>query len=336
MAAPRVVRTRLVRTFLDHLTARGLSVGPLLARVGLPLDAATAPELGLPINRLHAFYAAAEVFARDPWLGLHVAVAIPRGHYGLYEYVSRNAPTLGEIYRLSARFGALVSDSLVFRYELELKTATIRAHVADQPLAHGRHASEFLLAVGVETGRQSVRQAWIPEAVVFAHPRPRDIRPLEDYFRARRLLFGRGYNAIVLSRADAALPVPNADPALLGVLETRAARELPADPGGGIIHQVRSAVRNSLRIDAPLLDTVATQLGISTRSLQRRVAAEGHAFQDVVDEVRRGLAMVCIREPSVSAKEMAYLLGYADPGTLYRAFRRWTGMTPAAYRKRYG
>ncbi|MBK6533536.1 MAG: helix-turn-helix transcriptional regulator [Deltaproteobacteria bacterium] len=81
------------------------------------------------------------------------------------------------------------------------------------------------------------------------------------------------------------------------------------------------------------LKRVAAQLRMSERSLQRRLADEGESFDAIVDALRRDLALRYLADPKIAVAEVAYLLGYSEPSPFHRAFKRWTGRTPAEARR---
>ena len=104
-------------------------------------------------------------------------------------------------------------------------------------------------------------------------------------------------------------------------------------PGGELSDQVRVELWHQLAEGSATLDTVAPELGLSTRTLQRRLEEEGTSFGDVLDAFRRGLAAVMLREQAVSIHELAYFLGYSEPSAFYRAFRRWEKTSPVQFRQ---
>ncbi|NMO23072.1 helix-turn-helix transcriptional regulator, partial [Pyxidicoccus fallax] len=104
-------------------------------------------------------------------------------------------------------------------------------------------------------------------------------------------------------------------------------------PVAGFVQRVRDAIRASLREGPPQVGEVAQQLHVSLRTLQRRLAEHGTAFQDEVDAVRRELAFQYLKDPHLGVSEVAFLLGYSELSTFDRAFKRWTGLTPRVWRE---
>ena len=101
-----------------------------------------------------------------------------------------------------------------------------------------------------------------------------------------------------------------------------------------VLDEVRRKVEEQLLSGVPSAQMVATQLGMSPRTLQRRLEAEGTTFSALVDSTRRGRALQLLAEPGLTAQEVAFALGYSEPRAFHRAFRRWTGMSPGEYRMR--
>jgi AraC-like DNA-binding protein len=198
-----------------------------------------------------------------------------------------------------------------------------------------RQTAEFMLATlthaaRVETGRRDLD----PVLVEFASPRPRSIADHRWFFRAP-LQFGRPRNALVFMRAALDLPLRKAEPELREVLERRVrdviARLPPMDSLAG---RARFRLREALDHGRPTAASVGRQLGLSERSLHRRLRDEGTTLRRLLDGLRLDLAERYLRE-GVSINETAFLLGYSEASAFQRAFRRWTGSTPAAYRRQH-
>lgn len=133
---------------------------------------------------------------------------------------------------------------------------------------------------------------------------------------------------IVFTRSELDKPLRSSDPNLLAILlptaEDALARDSVAAP---LTDQVRRAIRAALKSDDAQLDAVAKKLGMTGRSLQRRLKDEGVVFQDLRDEMRRDLADRYLGQ-GMSFAEISFLLGFSEPSAVFRAFKRWTGLTP--------
>jgi AraC-like DNA-binding protein len=119
------------------------------------------------------------------------------------------------------------------------------------------------------------------------------------------------------------------DPVLRHVLEQQANRLPSAD---GVAFEVRRALAKRIAGGDTRIDSVARDLATTPRTLQRRLAAAGLSYQDLVELTRREAAEKYLANLSLSIAEVAYLLGYSEPSALHRAFKRWNGTTPQAFR----
>jgi AraC-like DNA-binding protein len=196
-----------------------------------------------------------------------------------------------------------------------------------------RHAAEFGMAWVVMLARRTTGEAIIPRDVLFAHPAP---GPIDEH---RRLFgieprFGAAANAVHLRVEDLARPHRAADPALADVLASHARHLLERLPDSSdLTAQVRRAIHDGLTAGDAALATIARALELSPRTLQRQLRGEGQSFRALLDEVRRELAPRYLRESRFSVAEVAFALGFADQTAFHRAFVRWTGEPPGAFRR---
>ncbi|KAB2888831.1 MAG: AraC family transcriptional regulator [Kofleriaceae bacterium] len=198
----------------------------------------------------------------------------------------------------------------------------------------GRQASEFTLATLVAITGQIAGVDIRPLAVELPHAPP------ADDLTAYEAVFGvpprmrRPVGAVELARSDLDRPCPAADPHLSEVILRQANALLAARPGPSTTYgdRVRRYLVDHLGGNAVSLASAAESLKLSERSLQRRLAAEDTSFDALVDELRRELALRYLADRSMAIGEVAYLLGYSEPSAFHRAFKRWTGSTPAEIR----
>jgi AraC-like DNA-binding protein len=229
------------------------------------------------------------------------------------------------------RYAALVNPAVAFSFTESGSTGVISHRFEGL----GRHANEFTIAVLYLLAREMSREAWTPDAVWFAHEAPAETGELAALFGTDRIRFGEDSNGALIGRNVLDMPITGADPALLHVLDTELARRAPAPAASAssqIVADTERAVKMTLELGAPRLETVAQSLGTTVRTLQRRLVEEGTSFQEVVEQTRERLARQYAERAELSSAQMAFLLGYADVGSFLRAFKRWTGMSPQEFR----
>jgi AraC-like DNA-binding protein len=150
--------------------------------------------------------------------------------------------------------------------------------------------------------------------------------------------FGATAHLACFDAALLAMPVPNADAGMYPVLQQHAERLLKdrekQHEAHGIVAQVRAAVIRNLANDRVRLASIAAELGLSPRTLQRKLADAGATFQQVLDAARHALAQDYLRQRGLSLADIAFLLGYQEQSAFTHAFREWSGMNPGAWRER--
>jgi AraC-like DNA-binding protein len=145
--------------------------------------------------------------------------------------------------------------------------------------------------------------------------------------------FGADRDALLVSEATLRTPNTLGDPGLSRFFDTHLAAEVRAfSDEMALDRQVREYVSKGLSAGAPALSEVARHLGMSGRTLQRRLAKQGRSYQMLVDESRRRLAQRLLRETDFSLAEVAFMTGYSEQSAFTRAFKRWAGQTPRSFR----
>jgi AraC-like DNA-binding protein len=164
--------------------------------------------------------------------------------------------------------------------------------------------------------------------VTFTHRLPPDVGEHERVFGCP-VRFEAEHNRLVLDRSAWEAPTSGAHPGVLGVLIEHADLLLSRLPRGpDLIERTRRAIGGRLRGGDPSLESVARELGMSERSLQRHLHELGYTFNALADEVREATARLYLEQPDIALAEIGYLLGFADQTAFHRAFKRWTGRTP--------
>ncbi|KIL39984.1 AraC family transcriptional regulator [Gordoniibacillus kamchatkensis] len=187
------------------------------------------------------------------------------------------------------------------------------------------------LAYLLELGRRGTGRYLTARSVEFIHPMG-DVQALEGYFGCR-VRMGTDRNRIMLNRDDLDRPFASYNGELLEILTPALDRTLDERQShltvSAKVKRILSRCLNRGRID---IQSVAFELGMSDRTLQRRLTDEGASFKQLLVQTRREKAVAYLADPSLEIKEVAFLVGYKDQNSFYRAFRSWEGETPANWR----
>lgn len=334
-AAPAgaTVNAKAVRAVLGVATALGLDAGALATAWGVTAALADG-DARFPHAAWVGLWRDLGARTGRDGLGLAAAERLPWGHFDVIDYLIGASADLGAALRRFERYCALVSTGVTHRLEAHADAVhLVRRYTAD---GHTRllAPAEFAFASVVGRTRSALGVRWCPRAVHFAAP-----PPASD--AAHRQLFGcpvhfdATISVIVMDPAMLALPMPRPDPELARILE-RHAGQLVAALGDedDVVGRVRRIIVDALPAADATVAGTARRLGMSVRTLQRRLQGLGQTFEEVYDRTRRELARRYLADPGLSIQEAAHLLAFGDLRGFYRAFRRWEGCTPAAYRRR--
>jgi AraC-like DNA-binding protein len=327
------VSTRSVRPLLGFFRSRGGDVQALVRDEKIDPMVFEDSESRIRHDAVVALWNRVATLTGDPDLGLHVAEAIRPGMFGVIEYVARTSPTLGVGFERLFRYHRMLHDAAETRLQRSPSHAVL-SHVLPLPGGAPRAVSDFVLASWLVAGRYVTGVAWKPEEVRFAHRAPADISEYRRIFDAP-VTFGHQRSELVISPPIIDLPLVTADAALSSIVEAQASAMLEAAPAGeGAIDSIRRVLTDELCDGEPTLERVAKRLHMSGRTLHRRLKEQGASFRLVVGEVRLELARRYLRERQATIGEIAFLLGFSEPSAFHRAFKRWTGHSPAAFRRR--
>ena len=257
-----------------------------------------------------------------------MAQAIPAGALDLLEYAFRSSPTLDVGLKQLARYAHAVAD----RAAPVISVTSDGLAVMFGPTAQ-RQRTEFGMSFVVRIAREATGTPLVPLEVHFAHNSPDNLFEHRAFFRAP-LQYDEPFNQLLIARSDLMRPLRSADPALSGVVCRRLEKMLKMVPqDDSTAASVRRVLLESLARGEPSAAATGRELGLSERTLHRRLRAEQTSFRNILDTVRGELAAALLREPRVGIAEIAFLLGYSEPAAFYRSFRRWTGQTPLAFRR---
>jgi AraC-like DNA-binding protein len=319
----------------DAAVASGVSARELCRAAGLDPAVLAEPDNPVPFTRLVMLAECGARLTGDDAFGLHVGERTDVKSYGLLGYVTINSRTFGEALACLIRYQQIRTNAVEFSLEAVGADAHLVYHYRTAEVAPRvrRHESEEMLSTMMRVGREMTGADWAPREVHFEHAEPSDVSEHARIFRAP-VLFDRPLTKLVFDASMLALPLVAADPTLGSLLERQAEELLARHPRrAGCAERVRRLIREGLPGGDARMDSACRRLGVSARTLQRKLREEGTSFQQLLEETQRALAELYLRRPEVAICEISYSLGFSQPSAFHRAFRRWTGQTPKEFRR---
>jgi AraC-like DNA-binding protein len=324
-----LVSAWLLKPVLAAVRARGIPVEPLLAEAGLSQGLVEVPSEKLPRGAAVRLLEAAARAACDPAFGLTAAELYQPGA-NVFDYAGVTSPTIEAALTRVCRYARLVDEALSLKLETDGPLCMVVFRMADGETAPDVMV-EYMLAVGVIAARQWVGFTF-PVEVRFRHAAPVNLATYERVLQGL-VRFNAEHDAIVFPKVALSVPVRSANPELLPVLDAQAAKLLAAtlSESMALPERVRALLRSELEHGSPTAERMAERLRMSERTLRRRLSEHGTSMKEILDELRRELALTMLTEPNVTIEDVALRLGFSDATAFHRAFRRWTGRTPKSF-----
>jgi AraC-like DNA-binding protein len=304
----------------------------LLSDVGIVPAELNDFEARIPHTAAVNLWDAAKQLTGDTCIGIHVAEAIRPGIFGALEYALRTSATLGNGLERLCRYHHVYHDVAEVALAVRRDRAVL-SHRLPLPGGAPRAVAEFILTGWLVIARQATGSACTPAEVRFPFPEPPDTSEYQRVFRAP-LRFKHERSELVWPRHVLDLPMLAADPMLQPIVEGQVRAALQNLPSAeSAIDAVRGVLSRELCDGEPTLEHVASRLHMSVRTLHRRLEDEGASFRRVLADARRELAERHLSDSRLAVGDIAFLLGFSEPSAFRRAFKRWTGQHPAAFRQ---
>jgi AraC-like DNA-binding protein len=272
----------------------------------------------------------------DPHAGLRLVDSAPRGTLHVWDYLFGSGATFSDGCREASRYLHTMTDpgdAMAVEENGNLLTVGFGI-VVDEPSVVAA-IDEAVLSLVLRRARETRGRELAPVRVAFAHPAPKDHRRLVEAFGTARIDFHAPANAITfIDEAPGSAPARPVDPELGRILRGYAeVMSSAARPTPTWHERFRACVAEALHQEKPSLEWVAARLAVSPRTLQRRLAEQGASWREEIESVRHEQAVNLLAETDLSVQSIAVRLGYADARALRRAFQRWTGQAPDAFRR---
>jgi AraC-like DNA-binding protein len=329
--AERTTSAVWVKGIAEMFAAEGLNVGALFAATGIDAVALEAPGARLQTERISQLWELAVQQSRNPALGLAQHHVARPASFDVVGYTMMSCADLHGAYERLIRYMLILSDALTLTMDEE-RDGYRMAFVlfgGDRPIP--RQRVEFIFATVMSFCRWISRREIYPRAVEFAYPPPPQPALYRDVFRCP-VSFDAPRHSILFARADLTAPLPTSNPQLAELHERFAGEYLRQFDHADTSYRVREAIVRRLPDGEPRRDEVAGELRMSERTLQRRLETEATTFLQLLDDTRRELAEQYLGRLNLSLAQAAYLLGFADQRSLFRACKRWFKLSPGQYR----
>jgi len=335
MASPerRTTSAAWVRGIAETLTAERLDLPALLVAAEIDPALLDTPGARLPTESISRLWELAAERTGNPAIGLAHGRAPKPASFEVVGYTMMSCEDLLASFERLARYMRVLSDALtIFLKEDRGRCCvTFELHGGARPVP--RQRLEYILVSVMAYCQWICGRELRPLQVELAYPVPPDSAPYRDAFGCP-VSFNAPANALLFARGELARPLPTSNPLLAQLHERFAGEYLEHFDRVRTSYRVREAIIRRLPDGEPRRDQVAAELNMSERTLQRRLEEEATSFIQLLDDTRRELAEQYLGRLHLSLSQSAYLLGFADQSSFFRACRRWFEVSPGQYRSR--
>ena len=311
---------------------KGISQDSLLENTAIDPAAFSDPKALLTYQQVIILTNNMLKLCDEPILGLELGNAININQFGMLGYAILSCANVRQALNLGLKYHVLIDPAFNFEVTEHEDTTSIRltSHIPIENIYN--LLCDIFLANFISLGRYLTGLDVMPKAININRPKPEFADKFEDFFQGCPVNWDQPRTEILISTELMNAPTTLADESTAKMAESQCADILTRmGPREGIVVKVRRILLSNPG-QFPPIETVASHLATSTRTLSRSLQEVSTSYQKILDEVRKEMAIEYLNTSSLPIEEIAALIGYNDPSNFRKAFKRWTGNPPSYYR----
>ncbi len=318
-----------VRSLINYCERAGLMRSALLRAASLSEDQLNDSRLLIDVERYEDLFRFASEALKDEVLGFNFGKQFEADRWGVLGYIAMTAQNIVAAMDAQYKFQSL-SGNMGAPIQINQGMVTTLQWVPAYNCSH--HLPEQIVSGLVSMGRiVTNNEGYAPRAVFFTHKPQAPISQYESFFQCRVEFEGQ-FNGIVMDNNELLTPLRKSDPELNKMLVGHAQSMLAQQTFSSPMEVIKDYVIKTLPSHVPDIDEVADYLKLSVRSTQRKLQDYGTSYTQVLDAIRKELALTYLRQTHNSVLYISERLGFSEQSAFQRAFKRWTGTTPRRYR----
>lgn len=327
-----LVSASSARTLVSFLQGIDVSDAEMEQKTGIVVADLDKPDQRIPISPYNKLWNFALLKSANPALGLHLGEMVNEEQMGVIGHIIFNNATLGEALKQFSRLFQLVNEGMRAELSVEGDLAILR-YLWEAPEFYSIPNMERTMAVSITRAKSYIAQQLKVEYVSFQHPQPAYIEEYQRVFNCP-LKFNDDCSSVAFKAQFLDYKLPKGNPYIHQVL-TRHVESLlkKLRARNSFSSQIKNIIYKELSKNAVDAETIASKMHMSRHTLYRKLKSENHSFQELIEEVRQQKAMKYLNSDKYTLSEIAFLLGFSELSAFSRAFKRWTGKSPAQFMK---
>ncbi|MGQ0700005.1 MAG: AraC family transcriptional regulator ligand-binding domain-containing protein [Panacagrimonas sp.] len=322
---------QLLEVVHQALVSGGFDVEAIYRRLGYNAESLPLRQMRTPHGLQAFFWETVEAVTQDPDVGLHLCLHAPVFRGEVMEYLMLSSSTFGEGMQRAVKYMRLVSDALNMRLQQDEKGTRVVVKGSTIEAPQLRHTEILVAHQVIRFGQMVTEGKYAPSRVLLRVSRR---APQADYDRifGCQVEFEGVESEIWFDPELLAYRSPRSSPELLQLHEEHAEKRLTTLKREDLIERIRAVFAQRLELERCDLEEVSRELHIPPRRLRFELSRAGTSFSQVLADFRFALARKLLARTKEPVEDIVYLTGFSEPSTFYRAFKRWSGMTPVQYR----
>ena len=336
MAVQTTSSTAFTRNIVEGAIRLGVNKADLLKTIGISEQTLASPEARVS-SVAHVYLLNEAVrLTGDEHFGLRAGSWISPDPANMIYYLFMHSPTFGEGVEISAKYFHQYSDSLFAEVKQEGDIVRVCLGSYEVLPTFPRQINEWILATWMAMARKFAGEDFSPQKVHFTNKQPNEGAVLRDFFRAPVEFNHPRTEMIYPKSAMGTLPQAGAgDLALREIMERNVQYQIEQAAGvDPFMRTLREEIVQRVAVEKIEIETIARTLGLSGRSLQRKLKEFGTTYRKVLDSILQNLAVDLLRDRRLSLGDVIHKLGFSSQAAFYRAFYRWFETTPAEFRRK--
>lgn len=323
------IAVQLVRSLINYAERNGADRSEMLHIISLSDEQLNDSRLLIDVFRYEALIEFIKNALQDEYLGFHHGQQYEVGRWGVLGMIASTAQNFEEATQAQYRYQSLSGNMGAPLQFTDGKVTTIQWIPAYNC---SYHLTEQIVTGLVSLARDVTNQIdHTPNAIYFTHELHGELKKYEDYFGCP-VNFSAEFNGLIIDNELLAVPLRKSDPEVNKVLVSLANSLLEQQSFSSPLEVIKDYVMKTLPTHVPEIDEIAQCLNLSVRSTQRKLQEYGTSYSQVLDSIRKELALTYLRQTTNSVLYISQRLGFSEQSAFQRAFKRWTGTTPKHYR----
>lgn len=327
------ISTVLITTLIEAVNLAGVETPRFLRKADLPSDFLTNTPKRISLEQYDKAQTAAIELSEDTALGLHMGEMVSLSSLSVVGNLLLNCSGLKEAFEVFNRYHHIISECPPSTLEILNNQAVISYEYPRSTPLCNRLRSEYGIVSLKRLAHSLLNDQLHAIEIRFEHNKPQYVGEYERIFHSD-IQFSCEKTQIIFPEAYLHKHFSQPNPELYHLLKKQAEQLLLKLHGASLASQIQSLIEDQYQGIKPQIRQVASHFNVSARTLRRHLQEEGINFTSIVEKTQADIARILLSDPKVSIKSIAYQLGFEEPGSFTRAFKRWTGKTPLEYREK--